>query len=145
MLETGIGSETAERNSTPSGHRREFLYRVGAVAITMQIGRPLGGLAISQAGNGSAEEKEASAKVAAKVKKIIVEQLGVDEKDVVPSASLIDDLGADSLDVVELVMAMEEAFELEIPDEACSKWKTVGDVDQAIEADLEKKTKHLQE
>jgi len=56
-----------------------------------------------------------------KVKQIIVEQLGVDEGEVTPTASFVDDLGADSLDTVELVMAFEEAFEIEIPDEDAEK------------------------
>ena len=62
-----------------------------------------------------------------KVKQIIVEQLGVDESQVDNKASFVDDLGADSLDIVELVMAFEEAFELEIPDEDAEKIATVGD------------------
>ena len=65
--------------------------------------------------------------VAEKVKQIIVEQLGVDENQVDPSASFVDDLGADSLDIVELVMAFEEAFDLDIPDEDAEKIKTVKD------------------
>ena len=60
-----------------------------------------------------------------KVKQIIVEQLGVDEGEVTPSASFVDDLGADSLDTVELVMALEEEFECEIPDEDAEKITTV--------------------
>ena len=60
-----------------------------------------------------------------KVKQIIVEQLGVDEGEVTPNASFVDDLGADSLDTVELVMAFEEAFDIEIPDEEAEKIKTV--------------------
>jgi acyl carrier protein len=63
-----------------------------------------------------------------KVKNIIVEQLNVDAESVKPEASFIDDLGADSLDIVELVMTMEEEFDLEIPDEDAEKIKTVGDV-----------------
>jgi len=63
-----------------------------------------------------------------KVKDIIVEQLGVDPEKVKPEASFIDDLGADSLDIVELVMAMEEEFDIEIPDEEAEKLKTVKDV-----------------
>ena len=63
--------------------------------------------------------------VAEKVKQIIVEQLGVDEAEVTPTASFVDDLGADSLDIVELVMALEEAFELDIPDEDAEKIQTV--------------------
>ena len=62
-----------------------------------------------------------------KVKQIIVEQLGVDEGEVTPNASFVDDLGADSLDTVELVMALEEAFEIEIPDEDAEKIRTVKD------------------
>jgi acyl carrier protein len=63
-----------------------------------------------------------------KVKKIIVEQLGVDEEDVTPDASFVDDLGADSLDTVELVMAFEEEFGIEIPDEDAEKILTVQNV-----------------
>jgi acyl carrier protein len=62
-----------------------------------------------------------------KVKQIIVEQLGVDEGEVTANASFVDDLGADSLDTVELVMAFEEAFEIEIPDEDAEKIRTVKD------------------
>ncbi|HRK96091.1 MAG TPA: acyl carrier protein [Rhodospirillales bacterium] len=65
--------------------------------------------------------------VADRVKKIIVEHLGVEEAKVVESASFIDDLGADSLDTVELVMAFEEEFGIEIPDEAAEKILTVKD------------------
>jgi acyl carrier protein len=61
-----------------------------------------------------------------KVKEIIVDQLGVEADQVKPEASFIDDLGADSLDTVELVMAFEEEFDLEIPDEDAEKIKTVG-------------------
>ena len=65
--------------------------------------------------------------VAEKVKSIIVEQLGVDEEEVTPDASFVDDLGADSLDTVELVMAFEEEFGVEIPDDAAEKITTVND------------------
>jgi len=65
--------------------------------------------------------------IAEKVKQIIVEQLGVDEAEVTPSASFVDDLGADSLDTVELVMAFEEGFDIEIPDEDAEKIRTVQD------------------
>ena len=67
------------------------------------------------------------ASVEERVKQIIVEQLGVDESEVTPTASFVDDLGADSLDTVELVMAFEEAFEIEIPDEDAEKIRTVQD------------------
>lgn len=69
-----------------------------------------------------------------KLKEIIVEQLGVDPERVKPEASFIDDLGADSLDIVELVMAMEEEFDLEIPDEDAEKLRTVLDVQNYLEA-----------
>lgn len=71
-----------------------------------------------------------SAEVEQKVKDIIVEQLGVDAGEVKPEASFVNDLGADSLDTVELVMALEEAFDMEIPDEEAEKIQTVG---QAID------------
>ena len=64
--------------------------------------------------------------VADKVKSIIVEQLGVDEEEVTPDASFVDDLGADSLDTVELVMAFEEEFGIEIPDSDLENVATVG-------------------
>ena len=65
--------------------------------------------------------------IANRVKKIVVEHLGVDEAKAVAEASFIDDLGADSLDTVELVMAFEEAFDIEIPDDAAEHIQTVGD------------------
>ena len=69
-----------------------------------------------------------------KVKKIIVEQLGVDEAEVTMEASITDDLGADSLDQVELVMAFETEFNIDIPDEEAEKIKTVGDAVSKIDA-----------
>ena len=71
--------------------------------------------------------------VAEKVKSIIVEQLGVDAEEVTPAASFTDDLGADSLDIVELVMALEEEYEMEISDEDAEKIRTVQDVVNYIE------------
>ena len=79
------------------------------------------------------------ASIAERVKQIIVEQLGVDEGQVEDNASFVDDLGADSLDIVELVMAFEEAFELEIPDEDAEKIGTVKDAVDYIEAKTSKK------
>ncbi|AEI13815.1 MULTISPECIES: acyl carrier protein [Flexistipes] len=72
------------------------------------------------------------ADVDAKVKEIIAEQLNIDEEEVKPEASFIDDLGADSLDTVELIMAFEEEFDLEIPDEEAEKIKTVQDAVEHI-------------
>ncbi len=77
------------------------------------------------------------ADIEAKVKEIIVEQLNVDADAVVESASFIDDLDADSLDTVELIMAFEEEFGLEIPDEEAEKIKTVGDAITHIKAAAE--------
>jgi acyl carrier protein len=62
-----------------------------------------------------------------RVREIIVEQLGVSTEEIKPEASFIDDLGADSLDIVELVMALEEAFDVEIPDDDAEKIQTIGD------------------
>jgi acyl carrier protein len=78
-------------------------------------------------------EEIGMAAVDEKVKQIIVEQLQVDEAEVTPSASFQEDLGADSLDVVELVMQFEEAFDMEIPDEDAEKIKTVKDAIDYIE------------
>lgn len=66
--------------------------------------------------------------VEARVKEIVCEQLGVSESEVTPEASFIEDLGADSLDIVELVMALEEEYEIEISDEDAEKIKTVRDI-----------------
>jgi acyl carrier protein len=74
-----------------------------------------------------------SKEIIEKVKQIISEQLGVEESEVTPSASFVDDLGADSLDTVELVMALEEHFDIEIPDEDAEKIRTVQDAIDYIE------------
>lgn len=74
-----------------------------------------------------------------KVNEIIVEQLGVDASEVTESASFIDDLGADSLDTVELVMAFEEEFDIEIPDEDAEKLNTVGEAVSYLEKKLAEK------
>ncbi len=76
---------------------------------------------------------EKSKALVEKVKQIISEQLGVEEAEITPSSSFVDDLGADSLDTVELVMALEENFDLEIPDEAAEKIRTVQDAVDYIE------------
>jgi acyl carrier protein len=72
-----------------------------------------------------------------RVAEIIVEQLGVTRDEVVPEASFIDDLGADSLDIVELVMAMEEEFDVEIPDEDAEKIQTIGSAIAYLKSKLE--------
>ena len=73
-----------------------------------------------------------------KVKKVVVEQLGVSESEVSKESSFVDDLGADSLDTVELVMALEEAFGTEIPDEDAEKIKTIGDTVSYITTNAKK-------
>ena len=74
-----------------------------------------------------------------KIKGIVAEQLGVKPEEVTPQASFIDDLGADSLDTVELVMALEEEFSIEIPDEDAEKMTTVGDAVKYIEEKAQNK------
>ena len=78
-------------------------------------------------------------KVDEKVKDIISEQLGVKKEEIKPESSFIDDLGADSLDTVEVVMALEEEFGIEIPDEDAEKITTVGDATKYIEEKINKK------
>jgi acyl carrier protein len=74
------------------------------------------------------------ASIEERVRDLVIEQLGVKPEDVTPEASFIDDLGADSLDTVELVMAFEEAFDIEIPDEDAEKMVTVGDAIKYLES-----------
>jgi acyl carrier protein len=81
------------------------------------------------------------AEIEARVKKIVVEQLGVKEEEVTTDASFVDDLGADSLDTVELVMALEEEFETEIPDEDAEKIITIKDAVRYIIDRMEKEAK----
>lgn len=71
-----------------------------------------------------------------KVKEIIMDKLGVEESQITPEASFINDLGADSLDIVELVMAFEQAFNIQIPDEDAEKIQTVGDVYKYLDEKL---------
>ena len=75
--------------------------------------------------------------VEARVADLIVEQLGVTREEVVAKASFVDDLGADSLDVVELVMSMEESFNIEIPDDEAEKIQTIGDAVSYLERHVE--------
>jgi acyl carrier protein len=78
-----------------------------------------------------------SSSIEERVKKIVIEQLGVKEEEVKPEASFVDDLGADSLDTVELVMALEEEFECEIPDEEAEKIATVQQAIDYVKSHLE--------
>lgn len=78
-----------------------------------------------------------SSDIKERIVEIIANQLGIDQEDVTPQASVVDDLGADSLDVVELIMALEEEFNLEIPDEEAEKIKNVQDIFQYMESALQ--------
>jgi acyl carrier protein len=91
------------------------------------------GLSTRRAGSPAQEGKEEMSDVAERVKKIVVEHLGVEPDKVVDSANFIDDLGADSLDTVELVMAFEEEFGVEIPDDQAETIATVGDAVKFLE------------
>jgi acyl carrier protein len=82
---------------------------------------------------------ETAKQIVEKVKAIIQEQLGAEENDITPTASFVDDLGADSLDTVELVMAIEEAFDIRIPDNDPEKMRTVQDLIDYIEKHSQKK------
>ncbi len=117
-------------------HRRRFLVRTSALAAAGLLAHPLRLPALQQ--SDAAKPPQPPLTVDEKITKILVEHLGVEEKKVVPAARLKEDLGADSLDVVEIVMAMEEAFDLEISDELCDAWKTVADIRHTIHAELEK-------
>ncbi len=82
-----------------------------------------------------------NSEIEARVKKIVVEQLGVKEEEITADASFVDDLGADSLDTVELVMALEEEFETDIPDEEAEKIVTIKDAVNYIVERMQKETK----
>ena len=79
-----------------------------------------------------------TANLETRVADIVVEQLGATREEIVPEASFIDDLGADSLDIVELVMAMEETFDVEIPDDDAEKLQTIGDAIAYLKERLER-------
>jgi acyl carrier protein len=93
----------------------------------------IGDLSTRRAGSPTQKGKEDMSDVAERVKKIVVEHLGVEADKVVDSANFIDDLGADSLDTVELVMAFEEEFGVEIPDDQAETIVTVGDAVKFLE------------
>ena len=125
---------------SPSGHisckghnmrnrlsRRTFLGKLGSAAVGVGEVAMLGGASLQPASSQTAKpfENEPCDSIGSKVKQIIVKQLGVDEAKVTPNARFVEDLGADSLDVVELIMAFEEAFSIEIPDKDAENIKTV--------------------
>ncbi len=88
--------------------------------------------------NQSKEENQVMSTVEDRVRKIVIEQLGVKEEELKNDASFVDDLGADSLDTVELVMALEEEFETEIPDEKAEKITTIQEAIDYIESNMNK-------
>jgi acyl carrier protein len=145
MKARGAGPVALEKRGLRSLVRRTFLLRSAALAAAGLFVSPWRLFAFPQSPAGSAAappQKPPAQKpltVEQKVTEIIVEQLSVDEKQVVPAARLHEDLGTDSLDVVELTMEMEEAFDLELSDDQCGGWKTVADVVQTVRAELDKK------
>jgi acyl carrier protein len=116
-----------------------MLAGAGALVAVDLLARPLRALAFPQAAGGNTPAQPKPPEVEQRITQIIAVHLGLDPKQVVPSARFIQDLGADSLDVVELTMAMEMSFDLDISDEECGQWKTVGDLTRAIQADVAKK------
>ncbi len=140
MKARGAGPVALEKTGLRSLVRRTFLLRCAALAAAGLFVSPWRLFAFPQSTAGSATAPPAKPLTEEqKITEIIVEHLGVDEKQVVPAARLHEDLGADSLDVVELTMEMEEAFDLELSDEQCGSWKTVADVVQTVHAELDKK------
>jgi acyl carrier protein len=115
----------SERGKAGRGKSLRF-SRAGAVFLRRKV-------SVSTDIRAASRERRLRMAVEEKVKQIIVEQLQVDEAEVTPGASFQEDLGADSLDVVELVMQFEEAFDIEIPDEDAEKIKTVKDAIDYIE------------
>jgi acyl carrier protein len=79
-----------------------------------------------------ASEKLTDSDLAVRIRALVAEQLGVDPSELSPDANILEDLGADSLDVVEMVMAIEETFDIEIPDEDAEAIRTVGDVESYV-------------
>ena len=107
--------------------RRTFLGKLGTAAVGVGEIAVLGGTSLPAASSQAAKpsENKPCDSIASKVKHIIAKQLNVDEAKVTPNARFVEDLGADSLDVVELMMAFEEAFGIEIPDKDAEGIKTV--------------------
>lgn len=116
-------TERMRCNLTPTWSRREFLSRSAANGLVWACGSVLTSCKEAPADQlRQKDSKDPNKAIVEKVKQIIVEQLRVTAAEVTPSARFKEDLGADSLDLVELVMAFEEAFETEIPDEDCEKF-----------------------
>jgi acyl carrier protein len=73
----------------------------------------------------------------ARVRSLVADQLGVDISEVIPGANILDDLGADSLDVVELVMSLEDAFDIEVPDDVVEDMRTIGDIEKYVVSNVD--------
>jgi acyl carrier protein len=106
------------------------MFRTAALRSVVDVGQPP---SVSISAGNKDEDKTIMSDVAERVKKIVIEHLGVDADKVVDNANFIEDLGADSLDTVELVMAFEEEFSVEIPDDAAETIVTVGDAVRFLE------------
>jgi acyl carrier protein len=106
------------------------MFRTAALRSAVDVGQPP---SVSISAGHKDEDKTIMSDVAERVKKIVIEHLGVDADKVVDNANFIEDLGADSLDTVELVMAFEEEFSVEIPDDAAETIVTVGDAIRFLE------------
>ena len=124
-----------------AGTKHARLLAVLSTAIVSTLSAGASGVAIDGGGqsgprtdNTVPAQTAPEASVADQVKKIVIEHLGVEEKQVTPGARFIEDLHADSLDTVELVMAFEEQFSIEIPDEDACRIKTIGDAVDYLEA-----------
>ena len=134
------GSDSSRKSAGLFHVRRELLLRGGAFAIVSFLAPPLKILALPQTpADSPAKPEKKLLTVEERVERIIAEQVGVDAKLVVPDAKLRDDLGADSLDLIEITMAVEEAFELPNSVEACEKWETVAEVVHFAQAEIAKK------
>ena len=110
-----------------SSSRRTFVAQTFECFFLLLIPALGHGQAPGKSNSKPSDDAAARSAIEKKVKSIVVEQLGVKESEVTLKARFVEDLGADSLDVVELVMAFEEAFDIEIPDEDAEKMRTVGD------------------
>jgi acyl carrier protein len=120
----GWGAYGATGNTSATGVRPAAVHHVQA---------PFGSRASTDRAQSAADEVPTMSDIGERVKKIVVEHLGVEADKVTENASFIDDLGADSLDTVELVMAFEEEFGCEIPDDAAETILTVGDAIKFLE------------
>jgi acyl carrier protein len=141
MKAMGPGPIQPSRAALESPRRRALLVRSAALGAAGLLAEPARLLAVRQDTGKTAEQQLTPEEQAVdrKIVKIVAEHLDIDEKRVVPTARIWDDLGADSLDGCELVMAFEKEFDIEITCEDSANWVTVGDVMHTINAILEKK------